>query len=75
MKSHRHILSKRARVLHREQVKGQGRLAGLPDEVVAAETKTSSFAPTLFKNITDKARRRVLRTASRIASWYKKDGK
>ncbi|HEY4147461.1 MAG TPA: hypothetical protein VGM41_00965 [Chitinophagaceae bacterium] len=69
MKSHRHILSKRARVLHREQVKNQGRLADLPEKTVVTKT---TFAPTLLKNITDKARRRVLRTASRIASWYKK---
>jgi hypothetical protein len=75
MKSHRHILSKRARMLHREQLKGQGRLAGLPEELADGETKHSGFAPTLLKNITDKARRRVLRTASRIASWYKKEGK
>jgi hypothetical protein len=56
-------------VLHREQVKNQGRLADLPEKTVVTKT---TFAPTLLKNITDKARRRVLRTASRIASWYKK---
>lgn len=62
-------------MLHREQLKGQGRLAGLPGEATTGETKNTSFAPTLLKNITDKARRRVLRTASRIASWYKKESK
>lgn len=62
-------------MLHREQVKGQGRLAGLPENITTGDTKAAGFAPTLFKNITDKARRRVLRTASRIASWYKKEGK
>jgi hypothetical protein len=66
MKSHRHILSKRAEKLNRERIKGQGHL--LPKE----ETKVTSFAPTLLKNSTDKARRRVLRAASRIASWFKK---
>jgi len=61
MKSHRHILSKRARKLHREQVKNQGRLSSLVEEVPTVEEKNITFA------------RRVLRTASRIASWYKKE--
>jgi hypothetical protein len=68
MKSHRHILSKRAEQLHRERIKGQGRPADL---LIKEEAKSSPFAPTLLKNSTDKARRRVLRAASRIASWFK----
>jgi len=70
MKSHRHILPKRAQPLHMERLKGQGHLSGSA-EMPAAKT-SAPFAPTLFKGIGDKARRRVLRAASRLASWYRK---
>jgi hypothetical protein len=70
MKSHRHLLSKRAQTLHMERIKGQGHLAEEPETPVSKPATT--FAPTLLKNIGDKARRRVLRAASRISSWYRK---
>ncbi|HSC40535.1 MAG TPA: hypothetical protein VLD19_21780 [Chitinophagaceae bacterium] len=69
MKSHRHILSKRAQELHMERIKGQGHQATEPETITP---KSAAFAPTLLKNITDKARRRVLRAASRLNFWAKK---
>ncbi|MBS1566539.1 MAG: hypothetical protein JST39_19300 [Bacteroidetes bacterium] len=69
MKSHRHILSKRAQSLHMESLKGQGHLA---TEKADSAKPTTSFAPTLLKNIGDKARRRVLRAASRLRFWNRK---
>jgi len=68
MKSHRHILSKKAQSLHMERIKGQNHLSELPETPPAKP----AFAPTLLKNIGDKARRRVLRAASRLTSWYRK---
>jgi len=52
-----------------ERIKGQNPPAAEPEN---ADAKSTSFAPTLLKNITDKARRRVLRAASRLSSWYRK---
>lgn len=69
MKSHRHILPKKAQTLHLERLKGQGYLSGQAE--ASAAKSASSFAPTLFKRIGDKARRRVLRAASRLTSWYR----
>jgi len=70
MKSHRHLLSKRSQTLHLERIKGQGHLQEQPETPVSKPA--AAFAPTLLKNIGDKARRRVLRAASRLTSWYRK---
>ena len=53
-----------------ERIKGQGHQATEPE--TPAAPKLAAFAPTLLKNITDKARRRVLRAASRLSFWSKK---
>ena len=52
-----------------ERIKGQGHPATEPESTAP---KAAAFAPTLLKNITDKARRRVLRAASRLNFWTKK---
>lgn len=70
MKSHRHLLSKRAQTLHMERLKGQNHLTEQPETPPARPA--AFFAPTLLKNIGDKARRRVLRAASRLTAWYRK---
>ena len=52
-----------------ERIKGQGHQAAEPETTAP---KSAAFAPTLLKNFTDKARRRVLRAASRLNFWTKK---